>query len=223
MKLSRRLYLAIVSPALMLAVIWAVFLAEHLLAATWADYGVFPREQSGLKGVLFMPLLHGDWGHILSNTPPLAALMAMLWFFYPRVASPAFFMIYLLSGLATWTFARAGVFHIGASGVVYGLVAFLFWNGIFRRNFKAIVIALIVLFYYGGLFMGIVPGQAGISWDGHLMGALAGVVVAYVFRNYIEKDEHRQPASWELEEPEPPRSFLPSDVFDKTKSERGIW
>lgn len=223
MKLSRRLYLAIFSPVLMLAVIWAVFLTEHLLAANWADYGVFPRQQSGLKGVLFMPLLHGSWGHILSNTPPLAALMAMLWFFYPRVAAPAFVMVYLLSGLATWTFARAGVYHIGASGVVYGLVAFLFWNGIFRRNLKAIVIALVVLFYYGGLFMGIVPGQAGISWDGHLMGALAGVVVAYVFRNHIEKDEHRQPASWELEEQEPPRSFLPPDVFDKPKSERGIW
>lgn len=223
MKLSRRLYLAIFSPVLMLAVIWAVFLTEHLLAANWADYGVFPRQQSGLKGVLFMPLLHGSWGHILSNTPPLAALMAMLWFFYPRVAAPAFVMVYLLSGLATWTFARAGVYHIGASGVVYGLVAFLFWNGIFRRNLKAIVIALVVLFYYGGLFMGIVPGQAGISWDGHLMGALAGVVVAYIFRNYIEKDERPQPASWELEASEPPRSFLPPDVFDKTKSERGSW
>lgn len=207
----------------MLAVIWAVFLVEHFLGTNWGHYGVFPREQVGLRGILFMPLLHGSWGHLLSNTPALYALMAMLFFFYPRIASPAFALIYVLAGLATWAFARTGVYHIGASGVVYGLVAFLFWNGIFRRNLKAIVISLVVLFYYGGLFTGIVPGQEGISWDGHLMGAAAGIFAAYVFRNYIEKDENKEKPSWELEEPESPRSFLPPDVFQKTKTERQNW
>jgi membrane associated rhomboid family serine protease len=212
MELTQRLRNSIVRPLSLLLIIWLVFILDHVLGLQWASYGVLARDQSGIKGIFFMPLLHGSWGHLLSNTPPLFALMAMLWFFYPRIAAPAFLMIYVLAGLATWTFARAGVYHIGASGVIYGLVAFLFWNGLFRRNMKAIVISLIVLFYYGGLFMGILPGQQGISWDGHLLGALAGIFTAYIFRRYKEKEEIEEVPDYGPEEA--PRPFLPPDTFD---------
>lgn len=218
MELTQRLRNSIMRPVSLLLIIWLVFVLDHVLGFQWASYGVLPRDSSGIKGIFFMPLLHGSWGHLLSNTPPLFALMAMLWFFYPRIAAPAFLMIYVLSGLATWTFARAGVYHIGASGVIYGLVAFLFWNGLFRRNMKAIVISLIVLFYYGGLFMGILPGQQGISWDGHLLGALAGIFTAYIFRRYKEHEETEAPPDYGPEEP--PRSFLPSDTFDRPGGSR---
>ncbi len=213
MELTQRLRNSIVRPLSLLLIIWLVFVVDHLLGLQWATYGVLPRDQSGIRGVFLMPLLHGSWGHLLSNTPPLFALMAMLWFFYPRIAAPAFLMMYVLAGLATWTFARGGVYHIGASGVIYGLVAFLFWNGLFRRNIKAIVIALIVLFYYGGLFMGILPGQQGISWDGHLLGAFAGIFTAYIFRRYKEKEEAEEGPDYGPEEA--PRPFLPPDTFNQ--------
>lgn len=219
MALSQRLYRSLAVPAVLVVLMWVVFLVEQLLNVELAVFGVYPRETFGLRGVLFMPLLHGSLGHILSNTLPFFALTAMVLFFYPRIAVPAFVMIYLLAGLATWIFARAS-FHIGASGVIYGLVAFLFWIGLFRRNVKAIALSLVVLFYYGGLFMGILPGQEGISWDGHLLGALAGVFTAYWFRNRIEYDEARQPASWETEPQQPAQSFLPPDTFSQTKYER---
>ena len=212
MEFTQRLRDSITRPLSLLLVIWIVYVFDHIVGFQWASYGVLPRDSAGIKGILFMPLLHGSWGHLLSNTPPLFVLMAMLWFFYPRIAAPAFLMIYILAGLATWTFARAGVYHIGASGLIYGLVAFLFWNGLFRRNVKAIVISLIVLFYYGGMFVGILPGQQGISWDGHLLGALAGIFTAYVFRRHKENEEMEVPPDYGPEEP--PRSFLPPDTFD---------
>lgn len=218
MEFTQRLRDSITRPLSLLLVIWIVYVFDHIVGFQWASYGVLPRDSSGIKGILFMPLLHGSWGHLLSNTPPLFVLMAMLWFFYPRIAAPAFLMIYILAGLATWTFARAGVYHIGASGLIYGLVAFLFWNGLFRRNMKAIVISLIVLFYYGGMFVGILPGQQGISWDGHLLGALAGIFTAYVFRRHKEKEEMETPPDYGPEEP--PRSFLPPDTFDHPGANR---
>lgn len=171
-----------------------------------------------------MPLLHADWGHLISNTPPLFALSTMVMYFYRRVAIRSFVMIYLLTGLAVWLFGnlftmRAG-FHIGASGLVYGLVSFVFWNGVFRRNLKSIVLALIVLFYYGSMFTGILPGQEGISWEGHLFGALVGILASFWFKNTIEKDETQPTYSWEEEPQALERPFLDPNIFEQTKEEK---
>lgn len=202
--------------SIFIALMWIVFLLEMLVGANWSLLGIYPREWIGLRGVLLAPLLHGDWAHLLSNTPPMFALMAMLYFFYPRIASSVFLTLYLLTGMAVWAFGR-DVFHIGASGVVYALAAYLSWNGIVRRNIKAIAVALVVLFYYGGMIVGILPGQEGISWESHLLGMVAGVLTAYLFRHRIEDDERRRPTSWESEEP---TEFFERDVFEKKKWER---
>ncbi len=199
--------------------------ALHLLHAITGfpphSWGILPRSTEGLQGIVFAPLLHGSWGHLFSNLPPLLALTFILFYFYRRVAWPAFLMIYLLTGTTVWALGRS-VWHIGASGVVYGLVAFVFWSGIFRRNLKSIILALVVLMYYGSMFTGILPGQEGISWESHLLGALVGIFAAFWFKNDKEKDETPQRYSWE-EEPEsleePPPYFDP-DVFEKHKSER---
>ncbi len=184
------------------------------------SWGVLPRNTDGLMGVVFAPLLHGSWGHLLSNLPPLLALTFIVFYFYRRTAWPAFIMIYLLTGAAVWAFART-VVHVGASGVIYGLVAFVFWSGIFRRNIKSIILALIVLMYYGSMFVGIFPGEEGISWESHLLGALAGIFTAFWFKNKKEKDEAPPRYSWEdepkaLDEP----YFFDRDVFEKTKAEK---
>ncbi len=219
MAMSQRLRNSLYWPGLMVVVLWVIQLVNVLLGGMLGRLGVFPRDPEGLIGIVTSPLIHGDWGHLMSNTPPLFVLAALLFFFYPRVATTSFFMIYLLTGVTLWLFGRP-VYHIGASGVIYGLVAFIAWNGLFRRNLKAIALALVVVFYYGGMFLGILPGQPGISWEGHLFGALAGIFTAYYFKDEIETDEERKPASWELEDPQPEEPFLDPHTFSKNKKER---
>ena len=218
-----RLVKAIQYPLTFIAMIWGVHILQLLPFLDFRHFGVKPRHVEGLYGILFSPLLHGDFGHLISNSVPLLALGGLIFFFYPRVAWRSLLMIYVMAGVALWLFGNMFTFensyHIGASGVVYGMVAFVFWSGIFRKNLKAIVLALIVLMYYGGLFMGILPGQEGISWEGHLYGALVGMYVAYWYKDEIENDEKPTRYSWE-DEPDVVNDFLPKDTFDKTKEQR---
>jgi len=200
-------------------VLWIVHLIQVISGIDLGWLGVFPHRIFGLKGILFSPLIHADWGHLLSNTPPLFFLSLIIFYFYRSIAVPSMLMIYFLTGLAVWLFGRP-VFHIGASGVIYGMVAFVFWNGIFRRNLKSIVLALIVMFYYGSMFVGILPGQEGISWESHLLGGLVGIFTSFWFRGSLEKDETKPVYSWEREEQPTDSYFLDRDTFEKTKDER---
>lgn len=216
----QRAYDSLVLPAYLIIGLWAIHALQFISGIDFGYYGVYPRSVFGLRGILFGPLIHGDWGHLLANTPPLYAMSAVILFFYRRVAIPSFSLIYLLTGLAVWGFGRS-VFHIGASGVVYGLVAFVFFSGIFRRNIKSIVLSLIVLMYYGSMFMGILPGQEGISWESHLMGGVVGIIVAFLYRNNREDDEKPKRYSYE-DDPKLLRQdyFLQRDIFEQTRRER---
>ena len=205
-------------PIYFILLIWAIHLFQFLTPFDFSYLGTYPRTSFGLRGVVFSPLLHSDFSHLINNSIPFFVLSSLIYFFFPRVAWKSILMIYFLTGLAVWGFGRS-VFHIGASGVVYGLVAFLCWTGIFRRNLKSIVISLIVGFYYSGMFLGILPNQEGISWESHLLGGLVGIFVAYWFRYQIETDEKPKRYSWE-DEPEESSFFLNRDAFDKTKEER---
>jgi len=202
------------------ALLWGIHLFQVLTTIDFGTLGVYPRKQFGLKGILFSPLIHSGWPHLLSNTPPFFVLTFILFFFYRRAAVPSFASIYLLTGLTVWAFARDNAFHIGASGVVYGLVAFVFWSGIFRRNVKSIVLALVVVAYYSGMFAGIVPTEERVSWESHLFGALVGIFVAFWFKNRLDQDEKKPVWSWENEPSPEERYFLDRDTFDKTKAER---
>lgn len=219
--ISKKLLESIGFPAKVVILLWVIHLFQFLTSISLGAWGVYPREIFGLRGVLFSPLIHADWGHLISNTPPLFILTFMVMFFYRRVAMRSMAMIYALTGLAVWTFARDQVFHIGASGVIYGLVAFVFWNGIFRRNIKSIALALVVAFYYGGMMIGVLPGQEGISWESHLFGALVGIFTSFWFKGSIEKDEQKPVYSWEKEEAEKEEKFyFERNLFDQTKEER---
>jgi membrane associated rhomboid family serine protease len=219
MESSRKsLFTIIAVPLYLVLTLWTIHLLKLTFNLNLGQYGVMPREVSGLIGVIAAPFIHGSLQHLFSNTIPLFVLTAIMIIFYHRVAYKSLFMIYLLTGLAVWLFARGRVVHIGASGVVYGLVSFVFWTGLFRRNIKSIILALLVTILYSGYFMGILPNQKGISWESHLFGAFAGILVAYWYKDDVESDENTKP-SWADEEQDP-QYFLPRDTFDKTMYQR---
>lgn len=215
---KKRILDSITVPLQFILLIWAIHFFQIITGLDFGKYGIFPREFFGLRGVIFSPLIHSDLRHLISNSAPMFVLSVMIIYFYPRVANRSMLMIYLLTGLAVWIFGRR-VFHIGASGVVYGLVSFVFWMGIFRRSLKSIILALIVTVLYSGYFLGILPNQEGISWESHLLGGIVGIFAAYWFKEQIEMDEEVQRASWE-NEPLDSKYFLERDIFDKTKIER---
>lgn len=171
----------LITPLLFPVVLWIVHLLSLLFNENLSKLGLLPRNLVGLLGILTSPLIHADFSHLISNTIPLIILGWIIFSFYPRLSYLLFVFIYLLTGLLVWIFARQ-VFHIGASGVVYGLVSFLFFSGIFRKDNTSISLALVITFLYGGLVWGMIPGWKGISWESHLFGAIVGLTAAYLFR-----------------------------------------
>jgi len=196
-----------------LVLLWVVHLVQVILNINFFQYGVIPGQISGLKGVFTAPLIHGNFAHLAGNSVPLMVLMVILFFFYQRQAIPTFFAIYLGAGVLVWLFSPSRNSHIGASGIVYGLVAFVFWMGLFSRNVNSIALAMIVLLLYSGLFEGIFPTMEGVSWETHLFGALIGIGMAFLFRKSIGNDEE------ENEEEDPPKKFFEEKTFEKDKKE----
>jgi membrane associated rhomboid family serine protease len=147
--------------------------------------------------------------------------MTLILFFYRRISFPALFLIYFLTGSLVWLFGRQ-VFHIGASGVIYGLVAFVFWLGIFRRNIRSIALAILVGFYYGSMILGIFPGQEGISWESHLLGAISGMITAFLFKNTEEEEDYKERQRKKLFEKQEKEFFLPRETFEESP-QKGSW
>lgn len=200
----------------LISLMWLVQAVQSFFQVDLGMYGIFPRHVFGLRGIVFTPFLHDGWGHLISNTPPLFVTLVFLFGFYRKIAWQALLMMYLGTGILMWCFARSS-FHVGASGVVYALVAFIAWTGIFRRNIRTIALALIVVVMYGPMLAGILPGKEGISWEGHLVGGLMGIYTAWFFHRSWDSDESPPTTP---PTPEEPRQFLPSDIFDKTRAER---
>lgn len=206
-------------PLYFLALIWIIHLLQFIGGWDWSNFGLFPRRTWGLTGILTSPLIHADFAHISSNTLSLFILSLFVYHFYRSVAVKATVLIYLFSGIFLWLFGRP-VYHIGASGLIYGFVSFIFWNGIFRRNIRSIALSLFVLFQFNGMFLGIFPVENGISWDGHLFGAFAGILISYYLKDELEPEENtRNSPSFQTEDPRQ-TYFLDPDTFAKTKAER---
>jgi len=179
---------AIRYPVYFVILMWSVHIIKVFGGFNWDVYGIHPREADGLIGILMSPLLHSGFKHLMSNTIPLFLMFTLISLFYSKVAKISFLAIYLLTGISVWFFGRH-VYHIGASGVVYGLISFVFWSGIFRKNFKSVILTLIIIFLYSGYIAGVFPGQEGISWESHLLGAIVGMLVAFIVRNVQEQHE----------------------------------
>lgn len=173
---------AIRIPLILLAMMWIVFLVDWIFAMNLNQWGLVPRNVQHLSGILFMPFLHGDFQHLFSNSIPFFLLGTSICYFYKRQWQLVYAFVYIAGGLLVWLAGRSASVHIGASGIIYGFFGFLFFAGLFRKEIKALIIAVIVAVLYGGLIWGIFPTQKAISWEGHLFGALAGVIIAYLLR-----------------------------------------
>ncbi|HAP31138.1 MAG TPA: rhomboid family intramembrane serine protease [Flavobacteriales bacterium] len=175
-------YSIFILPALFILVLFVVEWIEHTYGIRFAKYGVLPRTLEGLKGVLLSPFIHSDWKHLTNNALPLFVLTATLGFFYKGIAKEVFLWSWFISGLWLWAIGRPS-FHIGASGLLYALASFLFFSGFIRKHTKLMSISMFVVFLYGGMVWGIFPMKKHISWEGHLAGALAGLILAYWFKD----------------------------------------
>ena len=181
---------------IILIIIWSVKLFEIVFDYDFTEYGVLPRNFNGLLGILFSPLIHSDVNHLLSNSLPVIILCLLIFNFYSQIAKKIFIYLYFISGLWLWCIGRES-FHIGASGLIYAMASFLFFSGILRKNSQLSAVALLVIFIYGGLFWGLFPIHKNVSWEGHLTGFTAGILVSFIFRKDGPK---RKKYNWEIEE-----------------------
>ena len=179
--ISSKLVFSILYPTLFVIILWTILLFEKVSHVELGWYGLYPRTFHGLLGIITSPLLHADYNHLLSNTVPLLILGSVMFYFYRPIAFQVFFWVYVMTGIWVWVAAQDG-YHIGASGLIYGFVTFLFFSGVFRKDTRLLSISLFVAFFYGGILYGIFPVQKGVSWESHLMGSIAGLITAYHFR-----------------------------------------
>lgn len=168
--------------------LWMIKAVEWGTATDLGVLGILPRTLTGIIGIVTGPLIHGDTLHLLSNTFPLLLLLLAVFYFYDKIALEVFSWIYLITGFWVWLAARQA-YHIGSSGLVYGLAAFLFFSGLFRKDVRSIAVALCIAFLYGGMLQGLFPTTEGVSWESHLLGSAAGVLCSFYFR----KNEEGQP------------------------------
>ena len=183
------------------ALIWLIQLLDWALDLEPADFGVRPRQLAGLPGIFFAPLVHGGFAHLLANSPPLLVLGTAMLYLYPSAALRVLPAVYLGTGVAVWLFAR-GSAHVGASGLIYGLVSYIFVAGLIRRDRRAIAASLLVCFMYGALIWGLLPIEPGVSWETHLAAALIGIVLAIALRRRDIPPRVRY--TWENEEDNDP-------------------
>ena len=179
------------------AVLWAVDFFNVVLGLDLQRFGVRPRELAGVPGILLAPLLHAGLSHLISNSIPLFLLGTGMLYLYPNSALKVLPAVYLGPGIAVWLLSRPASIHIGASGLVYGLVAYVFTAGLIRRDRRAIAASMLVYFLYGTLVWGVLPIKPGMSWETHLAAALIGVVMAIALRHYDVPPRKRY--DWENE------------------------
>ena len=175
----------------------ACYAAQH--AFDWTFLTVTPWSAQGLLGLLTAPLLHGSVEHIVANSIALLLLGTLAGTTYPKATLRALPLLWLGSGLGAWLLGQPGSHHLGASGVTHGLMFLVFVLGLLRRDRAAIAAGMLAFLFYGGMLLTILPREAGVSWESHLGGAVAGVIAAFLFRRN-DPQAPRQRYSWELEE-----------------------
>jgi membrane associated rhomboid family serine protease len=200
------------------ALIAAIHVVNWLFDLDLQRFGIRPRQLEGLSGIALAPLLHGDFAHLVSNVLPLLVVGTALLHLYPdsaRIVLPA---IYVGPGIAVWLLGRDSI-HIGASGLVYGLVSYVFIAGLLRRDRRAIAASLLVSFMYGALVWGVLPIKLGVSWETHLAAALIGVVLALFLRSRDIPPRRRY--AWEGE-PDPEEARLIGDHAESGDAELAV-
>ena len=186
-------------PLLFLLAIVVVFWIESRFNINLNHLGIYPRKIEGLRGILFSPFIHGDVKHLFNNAIPLLVLTSALFYFYRRIRWKVLIYGLLLTGLFTWLIGRSNI-HIGASGVIYMLTAFLMFRGILSKHYQLTALSFSVIFLYGGFIWYIFPTDPKISWEGHLSGFIVGIIFALIFnkqtlpvKKYVWQNEDYNP------------------------------
>ncbi len=161
-----------------MVLIWASYFASLILPLQ--QFGLVPRTQRGLLGILLAPFLHGSLAHLISNSISLIIFAFMLAVIEGNKMFPKVMLMILIGGILTWLMARNAT-HIGASGLVFSLWGYMLLSGWFSRKLKYIIVAIILMFFYSGLIFGVLPGETSISWESHLFGFIAGILVSWFY------------------------------------------
>ena len=188
--------------------LWAILIADTVFGLGLARYGLRPRHLDGLVGIFTAPLLHSGAEHLFSNTLPLVISLTTVLYLYPRSAMRVIPIIWIGSGLLAWIIGRESL-HFGASGFVYGLLAYVFISGILRMDMRSVAVSVMVWFLYGSMIWGVLPIRPNMSWELHLTGAILGVAMALVYRRwdltpvkrYSWEDDDSVPEWFPLKEP----------------------
>ena len=175
---------------------WLVKLIELQFDLSFVKFGVSPQTLKGLRGLLFSPFIHKDLTHLFNNSYPILILGGLLFSVYRKIALPICVWLFFISGFWLWIIGRPS-FHIGASGIIYALASFLCISGVIRKNPRLAAVSLIIIFLYGSMIWGIIPTKEPISWEGHLAGFVAGILVAVFYRNEGPLAKKYQ---WEIDE-----------------------
>jgi membrane associated rhomboid family serine protease len=162
-----------------IAVIWGVEVANTLMDHRLSEFGIVPRTTEGLRGIPLWPFLHAGFGHVISNTLPMAVLGGVIAIQGRNTLLKVSAIVVVVSGAGVWVFARPGI-HVGASGLVFGYFGYLVARGWYQRSLSSVAVAILVVFFYGGLIFGIVPSLGFVSWEGHMFGLMAGILAAKI-------------------------------------------
>jgi membrane associated rhomboid family serine protease len=211
---KKRFAFSLVFPGFFLLLMWGVKFFETGMEISLVQGGVYPRKLSGLQGILFSPLIHSDWKHLVNNSMPVLLLSLALFYFYRDIAYKIWFLIYFIGGILLWCLGRPA-YHIGASGLIYGLAAFLFLSGLIRKVTSLTAISLLVVFWYGSMVWGLLPFDFEVSFEAHISGAVAGLLLAVLYR-----DQGPEPEKPDLDEEEAltgeaPETHVASDADSK--------
>jgi membrane associated rhomboid family serine protease len=194
--ITKRFKLALRLAAYFIVAIWLIKCIDWFTPLELKQFGIFPRQISHLSSIFVAPLIHGSLSHLMANTPALLVLGTSILFGYPKAAKIVIPAIWVFSGLGVWLFARSA-YHIGASGLTFGMMFFVFTAGALRWDARAIALSCLVFFLYGGMVWGIFPGEPGISYEYHFFGALVGTLSAIFYRR-LDPPPPTKKYSWEL-------------------------
>jgi len=178
MKIGQNIRFAVAA----IVILWLVYFLNLILAIDLRMYGIIPRHVDGLWGIVAAPFLHVDLQHLTANSGVLLVLLAVSLAYSRAQTLKALLIITLLGGTMVWLFGLGGSIHIGASGIIFGLIGYLMCLGLFRHNWKAVMISVVISVLYGGGLYSLLLYVPGISWSGHLFGFLSGVVAAWWVR-----------------------------------------
>jgi membrane associated rhomboid family serine protease len=195
----KRILLSMLLPGVFVFIMWLVKIIEVLFDLDLSILGIFPISVKGLPGIIFSPLIHSDFGHLFNNSLPLFFLGTALFYFYSEIAVRVSLWTYFLTGFFVWLAGRAA-WHIGASGLIYGLASFLFFSGLIRKYFRLVALSLLIVFLYGSMVWGIFPDvYRNVSWESHMLGFLSGIILAV---NYRKEGPQEPVYEWMDEEEE---------------------